>query len=616
MGKISKILIIAFILIISGFFYNNCSAETENLTNNFTVDSIDNIGLHTFTVVAPNFNLDITVKEKSCILYLDNVSKGEMAETGPDTGVFSISNINISFGEHYLKANCSAPGVTPGQATRSWSFGTKKMVLIPSKCLQLNEIWYLGGGYTIKTDKKFSPGDIDMMITFQDEKKIGWEGKTFVYFPLSENEEVFTTKLQAVKTVNSKPCLQFSDTYINSKKIGTEVAPIMIPLWSIESWGKKTLIPGESFDLSGGFSIHVTSLNSKSDPRVATVVLTKNCIKLDEKTIIMGEYYSYGDILKVKVDSIFSGAVSDMVQFREATVKSPYDTAFLPFKTENWTCGEWSDCAGGEQTRTCADSNNCGTAVHKPDTEQTCGVVCSENWHCGDWIACTNGKQLRRCTDSNNCGTASQKPAVSQTCVCDESWSCSEWSSCANGKQSKNCIDLNNCGTVNNKPALKQNCSAEEQGQGTDEVQQIGERTGRGLTKETALIGEKEIMVQKNRGGISVITAGDASIKTNLNIVATSSEFYVNTTAGLKKIKYSPEEIKSKVKSKIDETGEMEIKEEKGKTYYSVFGTKKAKLFSLVPVTVNIEIKIDFESGEITNIKKSPWWSIFAKLAN
>jgi len=43
--------------------------------------------------------------------------------------------------------------------------------------------------------------------------------------------------------------------------------------------------------------------------------------------------------------------------------------------TERWQCNNWipSVCpSNGEQTRTCSDSNNCGTIIHKPETEKSC----------------------------------------------------------------------------------------------------------------------------------------------------------------------------------------------------------------------------------------------------
>ncbi len=93
-----------------------------------------------------------------------------------------------------------------------------------------------------------------------------------------------------------------------------------------------------------------------------------------------------------------------------------------PTCTESWSCGEWSICSGGSQTRTCTDANKCGTTTSKPTTTQSCGDVipkCTESWSCGPWSPSTcpeSGQQTRTCTDANNCGTTTNKLAISQSC--------------------------------------------------------------------------------------------------------------------------------------------------------------------------------------------------------
>ena len=42
--------------------------------------------------------------------------------------------------------------------------------------------------------------------------------------------------------------------------------------------------------------------------------------------------------------------------------------------TGNWTCGYWSDCVDGEQTRSCRDLNECLFRVNMPATRQSCTV--------------------------------------------------------------------------------------------------------------------------------------------------------------------------------------------------------------------------------------------------
>lgn len=44
-------------------------------------------------------------------------------------------------------------------------------------------------------------------------------------------------------------------------------------------------------------------------------------------------------------------------------------------------------------------------------------LSCSETWTCSDWSSCSGNTQSRTCTDSQNCGTENNKPALSQSCV-------------------------------------------------------------------------------------------------------------------------------------------------------------------------------------------------------
>jgi hypothetical protein len=87
-------------------------------------------------------------------------------------------------------------------------------------------------------------------------------------------------------------------------------------------------------------------------------------------------------------------------------------------------------------------------------------VKCNESWKCSSWSKCINSTQTRTCTDSNKCGTAVQKPAESQACKCVESWTCTSWSKCVKGIATRKCNDLNLCGTILSKPSEKTTCIA------------------------------------------------------------------------------------------------------------------------------------------------------------
>lgn len=50
---------------------------------------------------------------------------------------------------------------------------------------------------------------------------------------------------------------------------------------------------------------------------------------------------------------------------------------------EDWNCTDWSDCVGGNKTRTCSDLNNCGTEENKLSEQQDCGMqIDCESWDC------------------------------------------------------------------------------------------------------------------------------------------------------------------------------------------------------------------------------------------
>lgn len=103
--------------------------------------------------------------------------------------------------------------------------------------------------------------------------------------------------------------------------------------------------------------------------------------------------------------------------------------------TESWTCGAFSTCSNGTQTRTCTDANACGTITSRPVLSQSCTSSCTESWTCGSWSTCINSSQSRTCTDSNSCGTTTSRPALTQSCSSTGSLSCgSACTGCTNNR--------------------------------------------------------------------------------------------------------------------------------------------------------------------------------------
>ena len=100
----------------------------------------------------------------------------------------------------------------------------------------------------------------------------------------------------------------------------------------------------------------------------------------------------------------FSGSTTQVYSNQNSellTFTPPVETC-----TESWACSAYSTCSGGTQTRTCTDSNSCGTIINKPDESQTCTVICSPNWSPTAWSSCSGGQQTRTIIDLNICNQA------------------------------------------------------------------------------------------------------------------------------------------------------------------------------------------------------------------
>jgi len=69
----------------------------------------------------------------------------------------------------------------------------------------------------------------------------------------------------------------------------------------------------------------------------------------------------------------------------------------------DWSCTDWTDCSNGIQTRTCTDSNSCGTTAGKPSESQTCSVPPPSPF-CGDGT-CNGAETCSSCPA--DCGSCS-----------------------------------------------------------------------------------------------------------------------------------------------------------------------------------------------------------------
>lgn len=120
----------------------------------------------------------------------------------------------------------------------------------------------------------------------------------------------------------------------------------------------------------------------------------------------------------------------------------------------------------------------------------------------------------------------------------------------------------------------------------------------------------KTVSIEKVPSGLSLQSEKATAITTE-KFVIEGNKLFLKTSTGNKEIKILPEEASSKATA-ATEVNTIELREESQQPIYSVKGTKQAKLFFIIPVSMQIETKVSAESGNVISVKK-PWWSFLAR---
>ncbi len=113
--------------------------------------------------------------------------------------------------------------------------------------------------------------------------------------------------------------------YVGVKGHSYKLAKLIIEQQNATS-DKKTITVGDTWDIGGGWTLTANSIDAKASPRQVWLTLSKDGVEKDEAVVQQGQIYTYvepnidGDsdvpLFVTYVDSIFSGATSDVVQFR------------------------------------------------------------------------------------------------------------------------------------------------------------------------------------------------------------------------------------------------------------------------------------------------------------
>ncbi len=115
------------------------------------------------------------------------------------------------------------------------------------------------------------------------------------------------------------------EKYVGIKNKPNKLAKLVIEQGS-ELSENKTLMVGETWDIGGGWTLSAPSIDARSTPRRAWLVLSKDGIKKDDKVISEKKVYTYVEngiggesnvpLFVTYIDSIFAGVSSDMVTLR------------------------------------------------------------------------------------------------------------------------------------------------------------------------------------------------------------------------------------------------------------------------------------------------------------
>mgnify|MGYP001605574981 CR=1 FL=1 len=78
--------------------------------------------------------------------------------------------------------------------------------------------------------------------------------------------------------------------------------------------------------------------------------------------------------------------------------------------------------SGDQQTSNYEAQSQIDSSNYESSSIQEQIQECNSNWSCSSWSGCNSGTQTRSCIDSNNCGTNLNKPSTIQSCTQDKKW--------------------------------------------------------------------------------------------------------------------------------------------------------------------------------------------------
>jgi len=195
-------------------------------------------------------------------------------------------------------------------------------------------------------------------------------------------------------------------TDIGAKPFGSEPPPICTESWTCGAWSacsnssqSRTCTDANSC----GTTTNRPPLTQSCDSTAPTVTLTAP-----------SNGATVNGTVVVSATAADAGGLAGVTFYANGVAIGSEDTS-APY-TVNWNTTGIANGSTRTLTAVARDTAS-NTATSTAVIVTINPPSCTESWTCGAWSACTTGTQTRTCSDANSCGTTNTRPPLSQSCI-------------------------------------------------------------------------------------------------------------------------------------------------------------------------------------------------------
>ena len=223
------------------------------------------------------------------------------------------------------------------------------------------------------------------------------------------------------------------------------------------------------------------------------------------------------------------------------------------------------------------------------------GLVCSIDKPCGQGLECIEFPEVGLiCAKPNPCSY--YKCPSGTSCMVAESYPARVMCQCTGS----DCSDVSDSANT-----VRYNTQTRTVAVGTDS---IGVMQREVTISRTTQQNEGLGIVSKPEG---VLESGAVSAEYKGELMFEGSGLYMNTSAGKRIVNILPEDAVGVSEMPAMASVRIELREDSGRPAYFVKGTNQERLFFVLPVAIDVEAKVDAETGKVISVKR-PWWSFLA----